>query len=1812
MAAQESLSTKAEAMQLAAQVAARRISNVISQANGSRVMYAIVDVGRELTSAIGLALADLSSTYAKVEVAIHPELAVDGLEPKLQTSEVATRFRNHKDDGVVATIFSVPVRQMEGVLQSLGSVERINQPWLCDPAKADLWASETLQNHIEEIVKPFERILRGLMESGILASADMLASFCAEVREAMTGPSGLPLIGAVNRALPALRLPRYCAPEMKLETLADRAAVQYRHWRDEFRPHLYLEARDGQVRPRQELLTRLGDLKVGGVLAEDAASALEDLVNDLGLTAGVWRESQQKVADLPWADVSAFFRKRTRKPTNTLGTDTVRYLDDEYPTELSEKDRKVLEDVRRETDDATPEQEAVFLRYRERLSATPKLYKRWERFVFDKPLNEDDDLLTGLLRLAQRACQNADDVEDPVLLVRLRGAEKMSFWTGEKNSDLCMYLRDRYRGLENALSPWAQLDFGRCWKGDWEGRVERNEKGTTNAEFEFEAFVVQRAALRERESGQGLWSEHNKAQMVWKPGHTTFATAVAEDLRRVLGTGQDRAFLLRAQVSAARSSRGMSSQRVTIEKVTSITDSLGQSQGALANPVEQPSVGVWNRIDELWRQRIEEHVGGELSTAEADELQGAFEEFHSDYTTAIKAMTAPDGEGLASAALLCQAGSYGRLLDQLRHSARADILVRDLWEPLLQVGMATVTGDTQAMIVTPWHPLRLAELAVKARQAASMIEKIVTSPGDKTADVERYVNDRVQALKQTYYANVGLARTETGVRLLMETEARSGYSLLEPPFSENEATLADEPVDHAVEKFGEISAHYLKQRPHERANFSTVLLDAESEDLPRLVAKYLAEKMEDEADLRCDFSVSHEDPRKLRQIYERQNRHIGDEVETSLTSEAGRIFLSRLRVGIASPESLVSADGARRQDIVLLHDVIARQARVTWHEATDARGADELLYHVPTDISRRKSQSSGGLSASVYLTSPSQVAPSQAYLDAMHDVWEGRAFGKNTHFVPAQRVELGSPLIAKKLVQAHAMANWVITYDRIADRRLIARSDSRLRILRYFSAPRSFHNVIVSTEVSRDQLRDRLQENLEHILPGGDKQTLERLVAAIHRRSTSLSGSIVMRGAQWDNYARELIGLIVAQRELELLLSGGGDHRTAAFFLDEFRGWLDLSGEISDILAVDLEASADAEPRVRLVIVEAKCVGQASVHESQKRSWTQMEGTYTAIVNRFAATGTTVDPAIWRHRLADMLVEHMDPWSDRESVAGMVFDEWVDAIRGGRVTFEVTGHSIVSVHDMDHSAEDLNLRIADTEVPRRERRRLAQWRLGADCIAKSVRGIADDHQSPQLHEPDGWPQILSTGGREPPAPQHRPPRAESKGRPASKVKTPVGDAGEGRGRIASQAPNTPEPLDKSSGGSRALNELSLAAGERAHDTPSGWKSTVHDAVVAMQRPKAHLEGQKWLEQVVERFKQAVQAEDMEAPVDSAVLTPNSALLHVAGRRLTVKWLEGKRTDLMTRYGVEILRITPMAGRIAVALKRPKRGVLHLSDVWTRRALEASAPTKNMAFVIGEQEDDGELFYLSLENDFAGREQAAPHTLISGTTGSGKGILVSNLILDVCAFNDPRSVQIYLIDPKRGADYVWAQELPHLHDGIVDEKNVAIELLRLIVGDMEERYRQITGAKCANIEQYNRRVDAGKRLPRVVIFFDEVANWMQDDDFKNEVNRIINQIATKARAAGFHLIMIYQRADKDVMSMQLRTNLGNKVILRLGDEGSSRIALGEKGAERLLGRGHVIAKLGSDEKIYGQVPFIEQDEARILANAIAEAWGPRPP
>ena len=111
-----------------------------------------------------------------------------------------------------------------------------------------------------------------------------------------------------------------------------------------------------------------------------------------------------------------------------------------------------------------------------------------------------------------------------------------------------------------------------------------------------------------------------------------------------------------------------------------------------------------------------------------------------------------------------------------------------------------------------------------------------------------------------------------------------------------------------------------------------------------------------------------------------------------------------------------------------------------------------------------------------------------------------------------------------------------------------------------------------------------------------------------------------------------------------------------------------------------------------------------------------------------------------------------------------------------------------------------------------------------------------------------------------------------------------------------------------------------------------------------------------------------------------------------------------------------------------------------------------------------------------------------------------------------------------------------------------------------------------------------------------------------DEYRDTVSNVVSRLGVKARAAGIFLVFAAQRPDSNVMPLQLRSNLGNRLILRVDSEGTSEIALGERGAERLLGRGHMIAKLEGDANlIYSQVPLVSSDEISDLVSAIRAAY-----
>jgi DNA segregation ATPase FtsK/SpoIIIE, S-DNA-T family len=253
---------------------------------------------------------------------------------------------------------------------------------------------------------------------------------------------------------------------------------------------------------------------------------------------------------------------------------------------------------------------------------------------------------------------------------------------------------------------------------------------------------------------------------------------------------------------------------------------------------------------------------------------------------------------------------------------------------------------------------------------------------------------------------------------------------------------------------------------------------------------------------------------------------------------------------------------------------------------------------------------------------------------------------------------------------------------------------------------------------------------------------------------------------------------------------------------------------------------------------------------------------------------------------------------------------------------------------------------------------------------------------------------------------------------------------------------------------------------------------------------------EWLKEVERKLKTALMSYNLQAKVLGSRLTPNSGIISLKGSdNLKVEDIERKKSQLLTTHALEVLNVIGRPGEIVVFIARPEREVIYLRDIWKRRIVKQIMPGMNMNFLMGVKEVDGELLYLNLGGPFKGLQQHAPHTLIAGARGSGKSILLQNLILDICATNSKDMAEVYLIDPKFGVDYQSLEDLPHLTEGIIIDQDKAATILESLVTEMERRYLTFRENKVPNIKEYNKKATEGNKMPLIFLIHDEFADWM---------------------------------------------------------------------------------------------------------------------
>jgi DNA segregation ATPase FtsK/SpoIIIE, S-DNA-T family len=336
--------------------------------------------------------------------------------------------------------------------------------------------------------------------------------------------------------------------------------------------------------------------------------------------------------------------------------------------------------------------------------------------------------------------------------------------------------------------------------------------------------------------------------------------------------------------------------------------------------------------------------------------------------------------------------------------------------------------------------------------------------------------------------------------------------------------------------------------------------------------------------------------------------------------------------------------------------------------------------------------------------------------------------------------------------------------------------------------------------------------------------------------------------------------------------------------------------------------------------------------------------------------------------------------------------------------------------------------------------------------------------------------------------------------------------------------------------------------------------------------------------------------------------------------------------VITRYevepatGVKGSQVVNLAKDLARSLSLVSIRVVETVPGKTTMALElpnAKRQTIRLAEILGSTayNDAHSLLTIGLGKDIVGAPVCVdlartPHTLVAGTTGSGKSVGINAVILSLLYKAEARDVRLILIDPKMLELSVY-EGIPHLLCPVVTDMKQAANALNWCVGEMERRYKLMSKLGVRQLSGYNKKIDEAvakgepignpfsltpeqpeplERLPQIVVVIDELADLMMVVGKK--IEELIARLAQKARASGIHLILATQRPSVDVITGLIKANIPTRIAFQVSSKIDSRTILDQMGAEALLGMGDMLylsspAQVTTPMRVHGA--YVSDDE-----------------
>jgi S-DNA-T family DNA segregation ATPase FtsK/SpoIIIE len=282
---------------------------------------------------------------------------------------------------------------------------------------------------------------------------------------------------------------------------------------------------------------------------------------------------------------------------------------------------------------------------------------------------------------------------------------------------------------------------------------------------------------------------------------------------------------------------------------------------------------------------------------------------------------------------------------------------------------------------------------------------------------------------------------------------------------------------------------------------------------------------------------------------------------------------------------------------------------------------------------------------------------------------------------------------------------------------------------------------------------------------------------------------------------------------------------------------------------------------------------------------------------------------------------------------------------------------------------------------------------------------------------------------------------------------------------------------------------------------------------------------------------------------------------------------------------------PIPGKSLVGVEVPNktRTLVRLRNLFTEPGFQNSS--SHLLIAIG-RDVVGSPFFADLSR--------MPHFLVAGSTGSGKTVCLSTIILSLLYRNSPKRLRIILVDPKR-VEFINYNGLSHLLTPVIYDVQKTLTALKWLIEEMERRFQVFAEIGARNIDEYNQKIKSSSEklkqtnkeiqdnegMAYIVLIIDELADLMASKGREMEAG--IVKLAQKSRAVGIHLILATQRPSVEVITGLIKVNITSRIAFQVASQVDSRTILDTRGADKLLGLGDslfISAEISKPKRIQG--------------------------